>query len=109
MNQPEENDPVGMQLREQNKYIDDSGFTARVVAALPRRRRFVWLRSVIMLGVAAVGWVLAILWLPWENLPKVDLNAVMSLNDRVLTPWILVATVLASLIWVVVAAVQWEE
>jgi len=109
MNQPEENDLVEMQLREQNAYIDDGGFTARVVAALPRRRRYAWLRSAILLGVAMVGWVFAILWLPWHNLPKVDLNSVVSLNGQVLTPWIMVLTVLASLIWAMLAAVQWEN
>jgi hypothetical protein len=50
-------------LREQDKYIEDNGFTARVVAALPRRRR-AWLRPVLLLGAVAIGSVLAVLWLP---------------------------------------------
>jgi hypothetical protein len=50
-------------LREQDKYIEDNGFTARVVAALPCRRR-AWLRPVLLLGAVAIGSVLAVLWLP---------------------------------------------
>ena len=109
MNQPEENDPVDMKLREQNAYVNDDGFTARVVAALPRRQPFYWFRTALLLGAAVVGWVLAALWLPWENLPKVDLNSLLSLNPQVVTPWALVLTVGASLIWAVVAAVQWDD
>ncbi|HUJ09898.1 MAG TPA: hypothetical protein VL171_07710 [Verrucomicrobiae bacterium] len=109
MNQPEDKDLVDTQLREQNTYINDDGFTARVVAALPRRRRLAWFRTVLLLGTAAAGWVLAILWLPWEHLPRVDLSALLSWNSQVLTPWILVLTVVASLIWAVVAAVQWDD
>ena len=49
MNPPEENDPVDALLREQNSYVEDGGFTARVIQSLPRRRR-AWLRPVILLG-----------------------------------------------------------
>jgi len=63
MNTPE--DPIDALLREQNTYVDDSGFTARVVKSLPRRRR-AWLRPALLLGAVAIGSVLAILWLPWE-------------------------------------------
>ncbi len=66
MNPPETNDPLDALLREQDKYIEDNGFTARVVAALPRRRR-AWLRPVILMGAVAIGSVLAVGWLPWER------------------------------------------
>jgi hypothetical protein len=108
MNPPEERDPIDTQLREQDAYINDDGFTVRVVAALPPRRR-PWLRPVLLLGSAAVGTVLAIQWLPWSNLPPLDLSALLSLNSQVLSPWVVVLTVVASLAWAVMAAVQWED
>ncbi|MEY4918699.1 MAG: hypothetical protein RL616_2612, partial [Verrucomicrobiota bacterium] len=58
MNPPEENDPLDALLREQNSYVEDGGFTARVVKSLPRRRR-AWLRPAILLGTTAIGLVLA--------------------------------------------------
>ena len=97
-----------MQLREQDTYVNDDGFTARVVAALPPRRR-TWLRPVLLLGSVAVGTVLAIQWLPWSNLPPLDLSALLSLNSQVLSPWVVVLSVTASLVWAVMAAVQWDD
>ena len=108
MKPPEEKDPIDTQLREQDTYINDDGFTARVVAALPPRRRS-WLRPVLLLGSATVGTVLAIQWLPWSNLRPVDLSALLSLNSQVLSPWVVVVSVTVSLAWTVVAAVQRED
>jgi hypothetical protein len=108
MNQSEEKDPVDALLHEQNTHVDDDGFTARVIAALPRCRR-AWLRPVLLLGAVAIGSVLAVQWLPWENLPRLDLSALLSLNSQVLMPWVLVLSVTASLTWAVMAAVQWED
>jgi hypothetical protein len=108
MNPPEEKDPIDTQLHEQDTYINDDGFTARVVAALPPRRR-TWLRPVVLLGSATVGTVLAIQWLPWANLPPLDISACLSLNSQVLSPWFVVLSVTASLAWAVVAAVPWED
>jgi len=48
------------QLREAVPYIDDDGFTARVMARLPAARREPqWLRAVIVLGLALLGAVAA--------------------------------------------------
>ena len=108
MNPPETNDPLDAWLREQEKYIEDNGFTARVVAALPRRRR-AWLRPVLLLGAVAIGSVLAVLWLPWGNLPVLDSSALLSLDPRVLMPWLLVLSVMASLVWGTISALEWED
>jgi hypothetical protein len=108
MNPPEENDPIDALLREQNPYVNDDGFTQRVITALPRRRR-AWLRTVLLLGTTTVGWVLAILWVPWRNLPPLDLSALVSLNSQVLTPWLAVLSVGACLLWAIVSAIQWED
>jgi hypothetical protein len=106
MNTPE--DQIDALLREQNTYVDDNGFTARVVKSLPRRRR-AWLRPIILLGAIAIGSVLAIYWLPWGNLLPVDLSALSSSNSQMLLPWIVVISVAGSLIWSVSAVFQWED
>jgi hypothetical protein len=108
MNLPEENDPLDALLREQNAYIDDGGFTARVVQTLPRRRR-AWLRPVFLLAATGIGSVLAVLWVPWASLPALDLSALLSPNPQVLLPWVLAVTVIGSLLWSTVAALQWED
>ena len=44
------------QLRDATPYIDDEGFTARVMARLPAaRRERRWLRAMILLGLAILG------------------------------------------------------
>ena len=108
MNRPEDKDPLDVLLREQNPHIDDDGFTARVLTALPPRRR-AWLRPTVLLGATAIGSALASRWLPWENLSPFDLSALLSLNSQVLLPWLLVLSVAASLAWAVTAAVQGED
>jgi hypothetical protein len=79
MNQTEDKDPLDALLREQNTHIDDDGFTGRVLAALPPRRR-AWLRPTVLLGATAIGSALAVRWLPWESLSTPDLSALLSLN-----------------------------
>jgi hypothetical protein len=108
MSLPEQNDPLDTLLREQNAYVDDGGFTARVVKTLPRRRR-AWLRPALLMSATAIGSVLAVLWLPWGSLPALDLSAFLSLNPQVFLPWVLATAVLGSLIWSTVAALQWED
>jgi hypothetical protein len=108
MNSPEQNDPLDALLREQYSYVDDSGFTARVVQSLPRRRR-AWLRPALLLGATVIGSVLAVLWVPWGSLPALDLSAFLSPNPQVLLPWVLAVAVVGSLFWSAVAALQWED
>ncbi|HTS16329.1 MAG TPA: DUF5056 domain-containing protein [Verrucomicrobiae bacterium] len=108
MNQPETGDAVEKLLREQNQYVNDDGFTARVVAALPRRRRS-WLRQIVLLGAAAIGSILAVQWLPWGSLLSLDSSALLSLSFQVLVPWMTMTVVVISIAWAVVAALQWDE
>jgi hypothetical protein len=109
MNPPEENpDPLDALLREQNQYIGDDGFTAKVLASLPRRRN-AWLRPAIVSGATATGSVLAILWLPWKSLPALDSAALLSLNSQVLLPWFGVLVVMGVLVWNAIVMLQTED
>lgn len=109
MNRPEAKDPLDALLREQNQYVEDNGFTARVISALPRRRSRFQMRQAFLLGTTAVGLALTIVWLPWENLPALNWSALLSLDAHVWLPWALVLSVFGSLVWALVAAVQWED
>jgi hypothetical protein len=51
-----DDETLDRQLREAVPYINDDGFTARVIASLPAARREPqWLRALIVLGLALVG------------------------------------------------------
>jgi hypothetical protein len=61
------NDWLEDALKHDDRYIHDAGFTARVVAALPVRRKRAWLRPVII-GTASVAGLAVAFWLlPSEN------------------------------------------
>jgi hypothetical protein len=47
-------------LREEPPYLDDAGFSARVVAAMPRRRKYRWLRTAILAGMSALAVVVGL-------------------------------------------------
>ena len=51
-----DDETLDRQLRDALPYIDDEGFTARVMATLPQARREPrWLRAMILIGLAALG------------------------------------------------------
>ena len=51
-----DDETLDRQLREVAPYIDDEGFTARVMAKLPAARREPqWLRAVILVGLTLLG------------------------------------------------------
>jgi len=51
-----DDETLDRQLREAAPYIDDEGFTARVMVRLPTARREPrWLRTMILIGVTALG------------------------------------------------------
>ena len=108
MNPTEENDPVDALLRAQNPYIDDDGFTARVSQSLPRRRR-AWWRPAILLSATAIGAALALRWLPWNNLPRFDLPALLAAGSQTFLPWLTVVLVVATLVRGVISALRRED
>jgi hypothetical protein len=57
-----DDETLDRQLREAAPYIDDEGFTARVMAKLPAAHREPqWLRAIIVLGLALLGTAVAYL------------------------------------------------
>jgi hypothetical protein len=108
MNQPEKQDPLETMLQEQHQYVNDDGFTARVVAALPRRRR-TWLGPSVLLGASVIGSMLAGQWLPWGSLTSIHLSALATLDPQVLMPWVTVVVVMGSIAWAAAAALQWND
>jgi len=61
------NDWLEDAIKHDDRYIEDAGFTARVVAALPARRKRASLRSLIVAATSAAGFALALWLLPSEN------------------------------------------
>ncbi|HVD96174.1 MAG TPA: hypothetical protein VNE84_08585 [Candidatus Limnocylindria bacterium] len=62
MNPMIDDETLDRQLREAMPYIDDEGFTARVMARLPAARREPrWLRAMILLGLTLLGSAVAYL------------------------------------------------
>jgi hypothetical protein len=60
MDETKQEDSLDRQLREAAPYIDDEGFTKRVVAKLPaQRRQRRSLRAIILVGIALLGSTLA--------------------------------------------------
>src|SRR2546430_17437177 len=56
MNAMIDDETLDRQLREAAPYVDDEGFTARVMAKLPAApREPQWLRAVILVGLALLG------------------------------------------------------
>jgi hypothetical protein len=56
MNAMTDDETLDRQLREAMPYIDDEGFTARVMAKMPAAGREPrWLRAMILLGLALLG------------------------------------------------------
>ena len=103
MNPPE--DPIDALMREQNAYVDDNGFTARVMTSVKRRQRRSWIRPALLLTAAAVGAVLAGLWLPWDDLAL----SFSEINAKTLTACALLLAVLGALTLALVAAIRYED
>jgi hypothetical protein len=60
MNELQPEDALDRQLREAAPYIDDAGFTSRVLATLPEpRQKTVSLRAPILVGITLLACVLA--------------------------------------------------
>ncbi|HEX3800163.1 MAG TPA: hypothetical protein VH413_15825 [Verrucomicrobiae bacterium] len=108
---PETNDPLDAFLREHEGYIEDAGFTARVVESLPRKRRLSP-RTIILLSAIATGFILAGLWmLPLREIITVDRQGALLLLFTTQSLMLLAVALLigASLLWSLYATLKWED
>lgn len=103
MNPPEELDPIDALFRGNVTAVEDGGFTDRVMNGLPRPRRR-WLGPAILLGAAAVGSALALIWVPWRNLPALDSSDLLTPNAQALLPWLYALSVAGSVAWGILVA-----
>jgi hypothetical protein len=102
------NDWLEDALKHDDRYIDDAGFTARVVAALPARRQRASLRSLIVAATSAAGFALALWLLPSGNYLAegfVQLVCARSFSAVPLMPVVLIVL----LFWSTIAAAASEN
>jgi hypothetical protein len=108
---PETNDPLDTLLHENEPYIDDNGFSARVVASLPPRRRS-WLRPVVLFSATLLGLALLVWWLPSlkdELGAGVSGEIVINLNAQSLMTLGVLLVSVAAIGWGLFAAVRSED
>jgi uncharacterized membrane protein YcjF (UPF0283 family) len=109
-NVPEGSDPLDALLREADGYIPDNGFTARVITALPARRKHSWRRFVVLSTAMLIGAVLVLWQLPaaiaiFSAMPK----QWSAFQWQTLIAFVPLLAALASLGWVVFAVANEEE
>ena len=107
MNEPVPIDPLDRLLREQDAYINDDGFTRRVLVALPRRRRLE-LRSVILLGAIVVGCALAAWSFPTSEILALARLDFSSITTASLSALAAALAAIGSLAWGALALVNRE-
>lgn len=97
MDELEQLDPLDRQLRDTAPYIDDNGFTARVLAQLPapHRERFS-LRVTILLGITMLSCFLAYVLSGGGRFVTTDIEKVMSVPMQWLLAVALVSGVLVT-------------
>jgi hypothetical protein len=111
MKTPETNDPLDALLRDNDSYRADDGFTVRVMASLPKRRKS-WLRPAILLGSVMLGYALLILWLPSLTgmlVTKSGNGISLNLSGQSLLPLGALLAAGISLVWSAFAALRWED
>jgi hypothetical protein len=93
-------DPLDALLREPEDYIADNGFTARVVAALPRRRNKSWVRPAILCLATGIGAAIAVAVIPnpAEAL-RAAYGGARSLDFKPLLPLLPMLAALGPVLW----------
>jgi uncharacterized membrane protein YcjF (UPF0283 family) len=110
LNVPERSDPLDALLREADGYLPDNGFTARVITALPARRKHSWRRFVVLSTAMLTGAVLVLWQLPaaiatFDAMPK----QWTTFQWQTLIALVPLLAALVSLGWVVFAVANEEE
>ena len=109
MKPPETNDPLDALLKENDHCVDDNGFTARVMATLPRRRGLS-VRQYLLLGAGLAGCI-AMIWLAPSlgDIVSVSPAGNYSLNSQWWLILLPTTAALASAFWGLFSAVQSED
>ncbi len=99
-NTPVPADPLDALLRDADGYVADDGFTARVLASLPARRRKSWLRLAIlgattMLAMAMAVWTLP----PVGDILAAAVQGISQLKLNYLLGLVPVVAVLGAILW----------
>lgn len=93
-------DPLDALLRESDNYVADDGFTARVVTALPARRRNSWLRPVIFCLASLIGIAIAIACIPNPaETVRTAFEGAHRLHFKTLLPLLPLLAALAPILW----------
>ena len=111
MPKPENNDPLDALLRENDSYVNDDGFTARVMESLPRTRRS-RLRPIVLCAAALLGLALLFCLMPSIRKafnPDASSQAFVLFNLQSILTLIVIPLSSASLGWGIFKAVQSEE
>lgn len=97
MNEQPQRDWLDDVLKEGPRYIEDNGFSARVVSALPRRKQRAWVRTAVLGGAAVAGCALGLVLLPGGKF--VADCALQLATARTLTPSLIMpALIVAALV-----------
>ncbi len=102
MKDREKEDLLEMSLSEPDPYIDDDGFSKRVLQKLPaREERPEWLKAVILLSAAALSSLCALILLPDTQIIGTLIEEIVSFSTLDLTLLLPLAVVLA------ISAISW--
>jgi hypothetical protein len=93
-------DPLDGLLREHNPYIEDQGFTQRVLQRLPRRR-YPWRKTILLIATGLAG------GLAWQWLPPIP--ATNWQDAQFIAAACALMTVTAAVIWGLLSGLQWED
>ena len=112
MSEQQDNDWLEGALNHDEPYIDDAGFSACVVAALPRKRRLRWVQQLIIAGASVAGFLLAWYVAPLQDWLVESLGQLLrarSLADIPPVPVVLIVLCLWTLWELLRTAVDWRS
>ena len=105
MNEHEPNDSLDALLRDQATYIDDNGFTRRVLIALPRRRRSA-LRPALVLSATAIACALTVWGFPTGEMLAIAHLDFSAITDSSVSAVAAALVAIGSIVWRAVAALD---
>ena len=112
MSEQRDNDWLEEVLRHDQSYVADAGFSARVIAALPRKRSLLWVRWLIIAGAGVIGLLIAWYMVPlpgWLMESFTQLLRARSLADVPLVPVVLIVLCLWPLWGMLQSVIDWRS